>query len=166
MDVTEKGPTPDKLQWRIILARLEILLHVVQEFGINNKAWDWRVVFQKLVQSSYFNQNPDVRLTAIEVTLEMYKSCGAEIKRMVQEVDGIKPNLLQTIIKRMKEIDEGRGTKYVVGHNDDGQGEYPNNSGDQQQPKINMGGVGGLEQVPETHEWSEHSPSGSKKQPQ
>ena len=45
MDVTEKGPTPDKLQWRIILARLEILLHVVQEFGINNKAWDWRVVF-------------------------------------------------------------------------------------------------------------------------
>lgn len=130
MDVTEKGPTPDKLQWRIILARLEILLHVVQEFGINDKAWDWRVVFQKLVQSSYFNQNPDVRLTAIEVTLEMYKSCGAEIKRMVQEVDGIKPNLLQTIIKRMKEIDEGRGTKYVVGHNDDGQGEYPNNSGD------------------------------------
>lgn len=29
MDITEKGPPPDKIQWRIILARLEILLHVV-----------------------------------------------------------------------------------------------------------------------------------------
>jgi len=29
MDITEKGPTPDKVQWRLILARLEILLHVL-----------------------------------------------------------------------------------------------------------------------------------------
>ena len=29
MDITEKGPSPDKVQWRIILARLEILLLVV-----------------------------------------------------------------------------------------------------------------------------------------
>jgi centrosomal protein CEP104 len=29
MDITEKGPSPDKIQWRIILARLEILLHVL-----------------------------------------------------------------------------------------------------------------------------------------
>lgn len=45
MDITERGPTPDKIQWNIILARLEILLHVVQEFGINTKAWDWHVVY-------------------------------------------------------------------------------------------------------------------------
>jgi centrosomal protein CEP104 len=29
MDITEKGPTPDKAQWRLILSRLEILLHVI-----------------------------------------------------------------------------------------------------------------------------------------
>ena len=36
MDITEKGPTPDKLQWRIVMARLEILLHAIQEFGIDH----------------------------------------------------------------------------------------------------------------------------------
>lgn len=31
MDITEtnRGPPPDKIQWRIVMARLEILLHVV-----------------------------------------------------------------------------------------------------------------------------------------
>lgn len=48
----------------------------------------------------------------------MYKISGPELKRMVQEIDGLKPNLLQTITKRMKQIDEGRGTKYVVGTSD------------------------------------------------
>lgn len=94
MDITEKGPGPDKVQWRIILARLEILLHLVREFGINHKAWDWKVVFQKLVTPSLFNQNPDVRLIAIEVCLEMYRTVGGDLKRQVQEIEGLKPNLL------------------------------------------------------------------------
>jgi hypothetical protein len=29
MDFTLKGPTPDKAQWRIVLARLEPLLHLI-----------------------------------------------------------------------------------------------------------------------------------------
>lgn len=29
MDITEKGPSPDRVQWRIVLARLEILLHLI-----------------------------------------------------------------------------------------------------------------------------------------
>ena len=32
MDITERGPTPDKVQWRILMARLEILMHLVKEF--------------------------------------------------------------------------------------------------------------------------------------
>ena len=48
----------------------------------------------------------------------MYKVSGAELKRMVQEIEGLKPNLLQTITKRMQQIDEGRGTKYIVGSSD------------------------------------------------
>ena len=29
MDIVDKGPSPEKQQWRIVLARLEILLHVI-----------------------------------------------------------------------------------------------------------------------------------------
>jgi hypothetical protein len=62
------------------LAKLEIMLHVIQEFGINPKAWDWRVILNKLVSPSFFNSNPDVRLVAIEVTLAIYKIVGNEVK--------------------------------------------------------------------------------------
>jgi hypothetical protein len=53
---------------------------LIQEFGINPKAWDWRVIFHSLVTPSFFNQNPDVRLVAIEVALAMYKIIGPEVK--------------------------------------------------------------------------------------
>lgn len=83
MDITEKGPSPDKVQWRIILARLEILKLVLLEFGINTKAWEWHFVFEKLVAPSFFNQNPDVRLLAIDVTIALYRHVGGELKRIV-----------------------------------------------------------------------------------
>ena len=84
MDILDKGTSPDKQQYfRVILARLEVILHVIQEFGINPKAWDWRVIFMKLVRPSFLNSNPDVRLLAIEVALAMYKIVGLEVKQMV-----------------------------------------------------------------------------------
>ena len=42
-----------------------------------------------------------MRLVAIEVSLAMYKIIGNEVKQMIQDVEGLKPNLLQTIAKRM-----------------------------------------------------------------
>jgi len=135
MDVTEKGPPPDKVQWRIILARLEVLLHTIQEFGINEKAWDWRVVFEKLVAPAFFNQHPDVRLVSIEVTMAMYKIVGPELKRMIQEIENLKPNILQTITKRMEEHDASTGQKFT--RPEQQQQQYP------------------LEKVEETQEWSE-----------
>ena len=152
MDITEKGPTPDKAHLHIVLARLEILLHAVREFGINDKAWDWRIVFEKLVAPSFFNQSHDVRRIAIDVTVELYKKCGAELKRMVQEVDKLKPHLLQEITSRLQHVDQGRGTKYVAGSSD------PEGGIGTAQENV----VGGLEQVAETNEWSEQSPSGTK----
>jgi centrosomal protein CEP104 len=121
LDILDKGgPSPDKQQWRIVLARLEILLHVIQEFGINPKAWDWRVILSKLVGPSLFNSNPDVRLVAIEVCLAMYKIVGGEVRQMVQEIEGLKPNIMQTIAKRMAQMDKGEGGgggggKYITG---------------------------------------------------
>jgi centrosomal protein CEP104 len=45
MDITEKGKPPDKVEWRKIHSRLEILKHIISEFGVNERAWDWRIVF-------------------------------------------------------------------------------------------------------------------------
>ncbi len=55
----------------------------------------------------------------------------------------------------MNEIDEGRGKKYIVGNSGEG-GENILGS------VLNQTG---LEQVPETMEWSEYTPTGNHKNP-
>ena len=50
----------------------------------------------------------------------MYKIVGFEVKQMVQEVEGLKPNMLQTMAKRMSQIDQGGagalgGGKHLTG---------------------------------------------------
>ena len=61
MDITEKGPQPDKAPWNVLMARLEILYRVITEFGIDDKAWNWEAVFTSLVCQSFFNQNHEVQ---------------------------------------------------------------------------------------------------------
>jgi len=46
---------PDKAPQAIIQARLEILNLVLENYGINDKAWDWDLVFSNLVIPSFFN---------------------------------------------------------------------------------------------------------------
>lgn len=55
MDLAVKGPAPDKAPWRTVLARTESLLHMIQEYGINPKAWDWTVVFQHLIVPTLYH---------------------------------------------------------------------------------------------------------------
>lgn len=97
MDITEKGKPPDKVEWRKIHSRLEILKHIIDEFKINDRAWDWRIVYQKLVQPAFFHQNNDVRLMAIELTTTLYKITGNELRNMVMSIENLKPNLLHLI---------------------------------------------------------------------
>jgi len=105
MDITEKGPQPDKAPWRIILGRLEILHQVLLEFGVDNR-WDWRVVFNKLVAPSLFNSNADVRMIAVEVILLLFRLGGEEVKDMVRNIEDIRPNILNMILQRMGESQE------------------------------------------------------------
>jgi hypothetical protein len=120
MDFVDKGPTPDKAPWRIVLARGEVMLHVIREFGINPRAWDWRVVFHKLVVPSLYNSNPDVRKIAIEVIIQLYKIVGPEVKDLIQEAN-LKAKLFQTIIQRMNYEDyiaaggTGGGGRFMTG---------------------------------------------------
>lgn len=76
-DVRPKNPIPiDKQQWRLVTARLEIILHVLQEYGYDPKAWNWQPVFQYLITPSLFHSNLDVRLLAIELTVTLYQYLG------------------------------------------------------------------------------------------
>ena len=58
LDIVEinNGITPDKQPWNVLLARLEIILHVLDEYGINEDLWDWYNVFVELIVPSLFHQ--------------------------------------------------------------------------------------------------------------
>ena len=118
-DIRPKNPIPvDKQQWRLVLARLEIILHVCQEFGYDPNAWNWQPVFQYLITPSLFHSNLDVRLLAIELTVTLYQYLGfifnlilinffigQDVKVALSNIDNLKPNLSNQILKRMDEID-------------------------------------------------------------
>ena len=112
MDITEKGPEPDKAPIRVIQARLDILTILLQEFGINQSVWNWDVVYEKLVIPSFFNQSKEVRDSAKSVALELYRLVGAPVKEMTNSVENIKPNLLQDLNQMFDDEDNLKGGKY------------------------------------------------------
>ena len=73
MDITEKGPSPTKSPWRIVLGRLEILREILKQLGYDSQKWDWVPVFENLVAPSLFHANGEVRLMAIEVIILFYE---------------------------------------------------------------------------------------------
>ena len=117
MDITEKGPQPDKAPWNVLMARLEILYRVITEFGIDDKAWNWEAVFTSLVCQSFFNQNHEVREMAVEIAALLYSLKGEEVRNMVNEVENMRPNMLKTVMKRMDGIEEGKLGKFAKGNN-------------------------------------------------
>jgi hypothetical protein len=57
-----------------------------------------------------------VRLISIAVIKEMYKIVGAEVRDKVLEINGLKSNLVQTIVRQLNGVDEeGRGGKHLTG---------------------------------------------------
>uniref|UniRef100_A0A7S3NAH4 XMAP215/Dis1/CLASP TOG domain-containing protein n=1 Tax=Euplotes harpa TaxID=151035 RepID=A0A7S3NAH4_9SPIT len=109
MDITEKGPEPDKAPIRVIQSRLDILTILLQEFGINESVWNWDVVYEKLVIPSFFNQSKEVRDSAKSVAQELYRIVGAPVKEMTNNVENIKPNLLQDLNQMFDAEDNNKG---------------------------------------------------------
>ena len=107
MDITAKGPFPDKAPWRIILGRLDILLQVIKQLGYDPQRWDWAPVFEKLVAPSLFNAHPDVRLTAIEVICSLYQILGDPVRQATTRIENLRTNVFQLLMARMDEIDGG-----------------------------------------------------------
>lgn len=94
----------DKQQWRLILSRLEIVLQIIEEFGYNEKEWIWTDVFELLVAPSLFHSNNDIRVVAIEIIVALYQMIGEDVKVAINNLENIKPNLLQQINERLEEI--------------------------------------------------------------
>jgi len=89
-----------------VLARLEIILHVLQEFGYDPNEWNWEPVFRHLISPSLFHSNVDVRLIAVELCVTFYQLLGQEIRIAVNNIENLKPNLLAQINQRMDEVEE------------------------------------------------------------
>lgn len=96
----------DKQQWRFVLCRLEIILQIIQEFGYDENEWQWQEVFEILLIPSLFHSNNDIRMVAIEIVIALYQLLGNEIKVFINELENIKPSLLQQINERFDDVRE------------------------------------------------------------
>ncbi len=107
LDIVENtyGVTPDKQPWNVLLARLEIILHILDEYGINENLWDWYNVFVELIVPSLFHQKPDCRITAEEICVVLYKFVGSDIRNIINGLNNIKPNLKERLNKKFNEVD-------------------------------------------------------------
>lgn len=107
LDIVEinNGVTPGKQPWDVLLARLEIILHILDEYGIDESLWDWYNVFVELIVPSLFHQKPDCRLVAEEICILLYKFVGSDIRNFINNLSNLKPNLSEKLNSRMNEID-------------------------------------------------------------
>ena len=107
LDIVENndGVTPDKQPWNVLLARLEIILHILDEYGINENLWDWYNVFVELIVPSLFHQKPDCRIIAEEICVVLYKFVGSDIRNIINGLNNIKPNLKERLNKKFNEVD-------------------------------------------------------------
>lgn len=107
LDIVEHndGVTPDKQPWNVLLARLEIILRVLDEYGIDEKLWDWYNVFVELIIPSLFHQKPDCRLVAEEICVILYKMVGSDIRNIINDLNNLKPNLKEKLNTRFNEAD-------------------------------------------------------------
>lgn len=113
------GPGQDPVEkqpWRIILSRLEILLHVIQEFGIDHKEWNWKEVYHNIIVPCLNHANVDVRRNAVELILSLHSILGEEIRIEVDTLaKRIKPQIYQQIQKRISDAqDKKDGNKMDV----------------------------------------------------
>ena len=117
LDIVEnnRGISPDKQPWNILLARLEIILHILEEYGINEDLWDWYVVFVELILPSLFHQKPDCRLIAEEICVLLYKYVGSDVRNIINDLNNLKQNLKEKLNMRMNKIDET--TNLYTGNN-------------------------------------------------
>ncbi len=108
VDIADAKLPVEKQQWRVVLARLEIMICVLRDFGLNEKVWNWRTLCQRLVFPSLLHQNPDVRYMCVELIINLYKLVGEEVKNELIKMKSVKASLLQSILEKMADAEAGK----------------------------------------------------------
>ena len=94
----------EKQQPRLLIARLEIILLVLTEFGYQEDQWNFREPFDLLLVPSLFHPNIEVKEKAIDLCLMLYQLIGEEIRETIFDVKGLKPQIYEELDIKMEEL--------------------------------------------------------------
>lgn len=151
LDIIERndGVTPDKQPAYSLLARLEIILRVLEEYGIDESLWDWYTVFNELIVPSLFHSNPDCKLAAQQICVLLYQYVGEDIKIIIEDPNrNVKPQIKSQLLMRMKEIDQV--SRKMDGNNNDAEGGH-GNDGNKSNINMHNQSIGNLQPIIEAN---------------
>ncbi|KAL4438288.1 hypothetical protein ABPG74_009711 [Tetrahymena malaccensis] len=97
---------PQKQPHRIMMARLEIILNVLQESGYDERQWNWLDVFNFMLSPCLFHPSNEIRMVAIEIIVALYQLIGQDVRDAVDLIENLKPNLVQMIYERLDSVKE------------------------------------------------------------
>jgi len=104
------GGTVEKQPWRIVLSRLEILLHIIEDFGADSNEWNWRDVLNLLILPLFSHAAENVRSLCVGIVVTLYEKVGMPVRAEVESAGvRIKPIISKVIYQKMLDIDQGRG---------------------------------------------------------
>jgi centrosomal protein CEP104 len=92
-----------------MIAKLEVILNVLQEFGYDSKEFSHEDIFYILAAPSLFHPTNEVRLLSIEVIAALYQLVGQDIRIMIDSIENLKPGLKEQIHTRLDSIDQENG---------------------------------------------------------
>ncbi len=76
-----------------MISKLEVILNVLQEFGYDEREFNYEDIFFILAAPCLFHPSNEVRLLSIEVIAALYQLVGQDIKIMVDSIENLKPGL-------------------------------------------------------------------------
>ena len=91
----------EKVAWRILVARIEIVKSLITNNGYNKDQWNWMEVCDKLVFPCVAHPSPDVRYAAVELVANMYKIIGEEVKTEASKIQ-LKPKTKEMLMEKLQ----------------------------------------------------------------
>jgi len=89
-----------------LLARLEIVLQALAEFGYDETKWNYREPFDLLLVPCFFHPSIEVRQVAIELGLMFYQLIGEEVRQAIFSIKDLKPQIFEQLSIRMEELQD------------------------------------------------------------
>jgi centrosomal protein CEP104 len=119
------GPV-EKQPWRIVLSRLEILLHIIQDFGADSNEWKWKDVLSQLILPLFSHAAVDVRNFCVSIVVTLYEKIGMPVRAEIEGFGArIKPIISKLIYQQMLDIDQNRGMMPIKEQQEDSEDSPP-----------------------------------------